>query len=234
MGVNGEAQTLGGLAQTQEQKNEALTLVEHPGLLIFVRTKAGKNKYKELGNVLDTDSIHLKKDGTPYTRKKAKKRGSRPTAEEIEEKCDRKSDMIKNDPLVAISRRDPTSPEVLKHVMTALAEEGASIGFERQEAERQGKETSRLSIRRTTIYKTYVEAYLKHQEIKSIRQDDAIDIDSPVFQKVFHLIVRTFGEAMDDASIDPRMSEIVLAKFIKSVSSDDWHARVKLAMKQAL
>jgi hypothetical protein len=226
-------------AVTQSEKGRLLTALPVGVRRVKVVDELGKERWRPLDAVLPADRLPLKKNGDPIYSKKptgrrrgAKTSGLPPVSEQVKVLMEYKADAIESDPLVLIARRDPTSPEALKHVMSGLAEEAASIGFERLEAERNGERTSHLSIRRTTVYKTFVESYLKHMEISVEREKSHLDLDGPAFQRIFHTIVRTFGEAMDEASVDPRVAEIVLNRFIKTISDDEWQARVKVAMQQ--
>ena len=59
---------------------------------------------------------------------------------------------------------NPESSDLLHLVMVGLAEESASIGFERAEAEREGKGTSTISVRRIGALKSVAETWLRRKE----------------------------------------------------------------------
>jgi len=65
------------------------------------------------------------------------------------------------DGVVIEAESTPESPEVLSQVILGIAEEAASLRFERQEAERNGTDSSTLSMRRVAALKAIGDTWIK-------------------------------------------------------------------------
>jgi hypothetical protein len=199
---------------------------------VKVENEIGKTCYKEIDNLADTDKILTKDDGTPIVMFASPGRKRHvvlePVNSTVKEILKRKEAFVQKDPLCQITHQDPESPDVLQHVMVGISEEAASIAFERQEAERQGKDTATLSQRRIQAMRAVGEAWLKRKEQVSAR---GIDLDSPAFESVFAYTMETFKEAMTSAKARPEMIETVFAKFAQMIN-DEWKAEAKTRMKK--
>lgn len=200
---------------------------------VKVETELGKIQYKEVDDLSDTDKIITKDDGTPVVMKSSPGRKKNvvvaPVNATVKEIIKRKEAYVKDDPLYKITQDDPESPDVLKHVMVSISEEAASIGFERMEAERQGKDTATLSQRRIQAFRAVGDAWLKRKEQVSAR---GIDLDSPAFEAVFGYTMETFREAMQAANARPEMIQTVFAKFSQKIADEEWKTEAKARMKK--
>ena len=199
---------------------------------VLVKTATGKKKYKDPALLAETDNIILNKDGVPIIMTtspgRKKKIVVEPVNEAISELMRRKKELQDNDRILSVTKSDPESPDVLHQVVLALGEEAASIAFEREEAERQGTETSNLSVRRINALKALADTWLKRREQVVTR---GVDMDTPGFRVLFSFIVTTMKEAMDTMGVKPEMTEAVFAKFSKMIDSEDWVTTAKNKMK---
>lgn len=199
---------------------------------VKVETELGKICYRPIEDLADTDKILTKDDGTPivmFTSPGRKRHViPEPINPMVKEILKRKEAFVEKDPLCLITHSDPESPDVLQHVMVGISEEAASIAFERQEAERQGKDTAILSQRRIQAMRAVGEAWLKRKEQVSAR---GIDMESPAFEAIFAYTMETFKEAMLSAKARPEMIETVFAKFAQMIN-DEWKAEAKNRMKK--
>lgn len=139
----------------------------------------------------------------------------------------RKKDVLDNNEVVTTTKANPDSSEVLTKVIEGLAEESASLYFERQEAERKGESTSQISMRRVQALKAVGDTWLKKKEIIASK---GVDLESPAFKIIFSHIAETFRRACDEAGVRPEMAESVFAEFGKLVDDQDWitDAKAKL------
>ena len=139
----------------------------------------------------------------------------------------KKQDSLSRDPVLSTTTLDPESSDVLTSVLVGLAEESASLAFERQEAERRGDSTSQISLRRVNALKAVGDTWLKKKELIS---SSSIDLESRAFKIIFIHIAETFRKACDEAGVRPEMSESVFAVFGTLVDDIDWmrEARAKL------
>jgi len=136
---------------------------------------------------------------------------------------------IASDPILTTAKNNPESSDLLHNVVIALAEEAASLGHERLEAETAGKETSQISTRRVQALKAVAETWLKRKDQISTKE---IDLESIAFGALFDFILDTFRAAMDDSQLRPELQEMVVAKMTARMQ-DGWEVEAKNRMKQA-
>ena len=120
---------------------------------------------------------------------------------------------------------------MLHEVVRALGNEAASIGFERQEAERKGEATSQISMRRIGALKAMADTWLKRREQLVSR---GVDMESPAFKTLFKYIMETMKSSMDTTGVRSELTETIFAKFGKTVDSDEWAAEAKNRMKNVV
>lgn len=220
--------------QTAAQKKELLALAPEDATRVRVIDEFGKEKYRKLDEVATTDCIKVKKDGVPVWMtgtpgRKANPREYPIANEAIAEAIRRKDHLLENDQILIATTDQPESSAVLHQVMIALADEAASLKFEREEAERRGDSTSQLSARRARILKDVGETWLKR---KTQLSQDSFNPDSAEFEAVFGLISETFKTSMVEAGMRPEMIETVFAKFASKLN-DEWKAEARNRVKGA-
>jgi hypothetical protein len=194
----------------------------------------GKTCWKSPRKVGSNDKIVLNSNGKPVVmlgqpgRKAAKKVDREPVSEDAAEQIAAKNALMRKDPLLKTIKKDSESDTVLQMVIQSLAEEAASLRFERQEAERRGTETSALSLRRSKILKSIAETWLRKKEkIES----GAIDLDSKAFSAVFSLLMETLRTVMDESGVRREQVETVFAGLSKRLS-EDWKEEARARMRE--
>lgn len=214
-----------------QNHSELLALVPESAARVSVTDRTGRVKWRPLDGVEPFDTINLK-HGIPITMKGAP---GRPAAvpdaisEEVAVEVRQKNRDLTNDPIVKTAKADPESADLLHHVVVSLAEEAASLGHERRNAELEGRETSQLSIRRVNALKAVAETWLKRKDQTANRE---IDLSSPQFKAVFSLTLEAFREAMVSSSLRPEMVEMVFAKLTAKLQ-DGWEQEARNRMKAA-
>lgn len=141
----------------------------------------------------------------------------------------RKKSKISSDKVLEETKKAPESENVLTQVLVGLAEESASLAFEREEAERRGEATSQISLRRVNALKAVGDTWLKKKEIMSSK---SIDLESKAFKKLFGHIAETFRRACDEAGVRPELAESVFATFGSLVDDPEWMMDAKKAMEK--
>ena len=141
----------------------------------------------------------------------------------------RKKSKVKSDKVLGETKSNPESENVLTQVLVGLAEETASLAFEREEAERRGEATSQISVRRVNALKAVGDTWLKKKEILSSK---SIDLESKAFKKLFGHIAGTFRKACDEAGVRPELAESIFATFGSIVDDPDWILDAKKAMEK--
>jgi len=217
----------------QQITNDALlALVPKGATRVQVIDEFGNLKYKDFLELSDTDVIQANKRGEPVVMMTKPGRRQipelKPATPIVAEMLRQKEKSLEDDPILVCIKQDPESADVLNLALQALAEEAASIGFERKEAERRGEDTSNYSVRRVNTLKTVADAWFKRKEQISARE---IDLKSPMFQALFGWIMETFGDAMRHCGIRGEMSETVFSKIAKEMESGQWEAEARRRMR---
>jgi len=213
------------------EKNNILDSLSEEAKRIKVEDENGQKRWRDVDSLHDTDKIILKADGDPYVMNTKPGRKANPKIqaanEVVGEKVRQKQIQQDQDPILKAVKVDPDSSKVLDHVMTGLAEEAFSLGFERSEAERQGQATSSISVRRVNALKSLADTYLKRKEQIST---SSVDLDGQAFHNLFAFILETFRGSLEDSNLRTEMIETVFAKLTKRLE-DNWEDEAKNRMK---
>lgn len=210
--------------------------VPEGALRVRVTDEKTKICWRRIEDVRPTDTIDLTEKGQPQwmhnnigrPRQKTLAMVAPPANQLIGDLLVVKQASLRNDPIILASESTPESAEVLNQVLLAIAEEAASIRFERQEAERNGTETSTLSMRRVMALKAIGDTWIKRKEQI---QHQAVDMDSPAFQELFKYISETFSRAMAAAGVRQELMDSVFSQFAKLLD-DDWKREAKTRMTE--
>lgn len=199
---------------------------------VQVRDAVGRVKYKQPHLVNEHDQIVLSTAGKPITMSRPPGRPGKPelkaASEDIHNTVRAKEEFVDVDELLGVIRTNPEGPSVLDHVMTGLAEEAASLGFERVNAERHGQDTSGISMKRVTALKAVGETWLRRKEQLSAA---GVDLDSAAFAKLFKFIMDTFRESLIQAGSRPEMIETVFTGLAKRID-EDWRREATQRMTE--
>lgn len=217
------------------QRADLLAKVPPGANRIKVETEKGETKYKPIDELADTDTILTNSDGDPVVMRHKPGRKSKadpqPVNDTIKELVRRKQDAVVADPLRDAAEKEPDSEVVLHEVLKGLTEEVASLHFERAEAERTGKDTSQISVRRIGGLKAVAETWLKRKDQIATK---SVDPDSPGFKAAASYILETMKEAMLGAGLRPEMVQTVFSKFSSITGSESWEAELKAHIKRAV
>lgn len=200
---------------------------------IYVLDEHGKNRYKKPSEIGHADQIVLNHEGEPIV---MARRPGRPKKPEMPPLSDAARDMqilkeehLKGDDLLGTVQDNPEAADVLDYVMQGLAEEAASLGFERLDAERRGKDTSGISTKRIGALKAVGDTWLKRKEQL---QSTGVDLDSAAFARLFKFIMDTFRESMNSAGSRPEMIETVFTNLAKRIGDDEWRREATKRMTE--
>ena len=190
---------------------------------VQVTDEFGKTKYKKPADIRSTDTILLNGNGTPIVMTgrpgRKKKPEMKPANDNVAEMLRAKEDFVEDDELLEKVRENPEGGTVLDHVMAGLAEEAASLAFERTEAERKGESTSQISMRRINALKAVGDSWIKRKEQLA---SGGVDMESPAFKRLFQFILDTLRDALEeDVKARPEMIETIFTAFSRRLD-DDW------------
>lgn len=224
------------MSQKAKEKADLLAKLPASAKRVKVKTAKGETKYRDLPHgVLDTDDVVLNVKGKPIIMRSSPGRKAKadpqPVTDTVKELVRRKNAAIADDSLRQTTKSDPDSDLVLQEVMLGLTEEVASLRFEREEAERLGKETSQISVRRIGGLKATAETWLKR---KDQLVNKSIDPNSPGFKAAAGFILQTMKEAMLVSGLRPEMVQTVYAKFSNLTSAQSWESELKAHIKNSM
>jgi len=223
-------------------RDEELALIPSDAKRVKVTDEQGHNKWRDieqygLDAVLLGDKIWFQL-GEPVvmkTKPGRKKKAPVPTGapqpvnQVTAQVRAAKKAYIKKDPLLHSITQSVDSEDVLHYAMRILAEETASLGFERSEAERKGTETSQLSIRRIGAVKPVVDSWLKRKDQLAGKM---IDLGSPAFTVLFSFMIETFREAMLGGGVPADQVETIFTGLSERMSDDTWEEEARIRMKK--
>jgi len=200
---------------------------------VQVRAGTGATEYKRPEDVnVVSDEIMMNNAGLPIVMRGKPGRKKKPLkalTPQIQQVANARQDHFDTDPLLVQIRDEPDADPAMDAVLNGLAEEAASIEFDRLEAQRHGEETSNLASKRARILKALGDLMLKR---KALQKTLGMDLDSPEFKAVFELTLETFKKAMGDAGCRPEQIETVFTNL--GVKFDnDWEQEAKLRAREA-
>lgn len=225
--------------QNKPSRDDILALIPPDAMRVKVKTEKGHEKYRDISNGLDeilpTDQIVLV-SSKPVTMKNApgrKKKAPLPKApapvnQMVANLVVQKQAFLDNDPLLQQIEDNVESEDTLLLVMRGYAQESASLEFERTEAERLGKETSQLSIRRINALKALSDTWIKRKEQLSGK---TVDMASPAFSRLFSFMLDTFRESMLNGNVPRDHAETVFARLSDRMNDETWETEAQNKMK---
>ena len=221
---------------TQE---EALALIPAGAKRVKVIDEMGSEKWRNIEEGLDEiqdkdhiplvggkPSVSMKQPGRKRKTPKAASPG--PVNPNVAALQHEKESYLKKDPLLKQLYKGVDSEDVLHLAMMGFADEAASLGFERHEAERQGKETSQLSIRRINALKAIAETWIKRKEQLAGK---LIDMNSPAFKRLFEFMTDTFREVMFNSGIPEDQAETIFVALSERILDETWELEARNRMK---
>jgi len=210
---------------------------------VYVLTDGGKKTYKKIDEVLATDQIILKDDGTPMTMATEPGRPSKDpkpvesdtvkpqTADQkLAAAQMRREKTLKADKLLKAAK-NPDDPYILNLAILALAEEQAELKHERQESARQGLPVSQLSIRRSKTIQSLIEVFIKRQE--KMESTGLIDLDSKPAAALMTFLAGTFREVLDELKLRPELVETIFGA-LQGKITDAWKTEARMKMQEAV
>ena len=225
---------------TEKTRDELLALVPESAKRIKVTDEMGAVRWRDISDgfetVLDQDKIMTQR-GEPITMKHSPGRRKKhevapgmptPVSATAAQVKVAKTNHLKKDPLLKSVSQGVDSEDILHFAMVALAEESASLGFERTEAERKGKETSQLSIRRINAIKAVVDSWLKRKDQLAGK---VIDLNSASFSKLFEFMIETFRESMLKGGVPPDQAETIFVALSERMGDETWETEARNRMK---
>jgi hypothetical protein len=222
---------------TAEERAQLHAMLPQGIARVRVTSAEGKQYYKAVPDILDTDTVDLTAAGKPIVMRNTPGRpvGSTtkpmlpPVSKQAEEVSQAKDNHEALSDLVSVTKQNSEADAVFHTLMNGLAVEITSLEFERREAERKGEDTSNISSKRVRAIKTMTDAWLKKREKVD---SGTIDLEGVAFKTLFAFTLETVRGAMGDSGMRPEHIETVFAKLSKRLA-DGWAEDAKARMREA-
>ena len=229
-------------AKRDTTREQLLALIPGEATRVKVHDEKTHERWRDIEGgdfsaILPSDKI-LIVSGKPVTMKKKPGRRKKapapkappPVSQTVATLQAAKAAFFDSDPLLRQIDSGVESEDILHLVMRGFAQEAASLNFERIEAERNGKETSQLSIRRINALKALGETWIKRKEQLS---GNTIDMESSAFVLLFGFMLETFRESMLQGNVPRDQAETVFARLSDRMDDDTWEQEARNRMKGA-
>lgn len=136
-----------------------------------------------------------------------------------------KKDIIKEDPLLKAMLDDEGTFELLDIVMSELAEESASLKFERIKKEFEDEDTDRISLRRANILKMIGDAIIQK---RNLALNDFVNLKSPQWQIVFEQLMDKVRISFTDLEYSTEQMELFFVKLQSNLEGFEEETEIKL------
>lgn len=202
---------------------------------VQVTDSTGKLRWRKIADFQHGSDVLFLNDGNPVFMRGGLGRPpgvapARPGAPaNLEDQLKIKASQLRSDPIVTVVSTTPDAPEVLSEVLNGLAEESASLRFERAMADQNGQDSTNISIRRVTSLKALADTWLKRKEQLTA---GVFNIESPAFRAVLGLVTETFVRAMEDTGIRSEQIEITMSNFSR-MFDEKWKDVARERIKSA-
>ena len=219
-------------AQTRDDKRRILGSLPPETKRVQVIGADGRTAYKRPDDVdVDADQIALGSDGKPVIMRgrpgRKPKVHLQPVNSNVEEVVEARDAHVAASSLLGAAKKNPEGDDVLNEIIAAMAEEAATVEFERLEAERHGTPTSSISAKRARILKGMADTYLKRRD----KGEGGVDMDSPAFEAVMGFMFETIQGVMRESGMRKEHIETVFAKLAKTLDAS-WKAEAQARMKK--
>lgn len=228
-----------GASEPKLTRDEILALIPQGAKRVKVIDEKGHERWRNIegsfDSLADTDEIPLVGGEPTISMKQPGRRRKTPVAAtpqpanpNVAAIQAQKDQYLRKDPLIKQLVKGVDSEDVLHLAMMGFADEAASLAFERAEAERNGKETSQLSIRRINALKAIAETWIKRKEQLAGK---SIDMNSPAFKRLFEFLLDTFRECMFNNGIPEDQAETIFVGLSERIVDETWELEAQNRMK---
>lgn len=136
-----------------------------------------------------------------------------------------KKDIIKTDILLQGILNDEGTFELFDIVLAELAEESASLKYERIKKEIQDEPTDRISLRRSNILKMISDSLVQK---RNLALNDFVNLRSPQWQIVFEQLMQRIKQTFMDLGYSSEQLELFFQKFHENLEGFEENTEQKL------
>ena len=136
-----------------------------------------------------------------------------------------KEDVIKRDPLLSGMLNDDGVFDLIDVVLAEMAEEGASLKYERIKKEFKDEPTDRISLRRANILKMINDSLIQK---RNLALNDLVNLKSPQWQIVFKQLMDRVQQTFQELSYSSEQVELFFQKLQSNLEGFEEDTEEKL------
>ena len=218
--------------------DETLKAIPPNAISVKVVDQKGRKLFRTPEELVPTDTIVTKGDGTPIVmtappgRRKQEENAKvviGPSNSFVEALNELRNKDVNKDPvLTALKQKGALDKDAITRIVEGMAEEAANLKFDRDESQRMGEDSVQISMKRVNTLKALADVLFKQQE----QEASEIDFESPSFIAFFHYLGDTFKESMLSAGIRDESIETTINILSKALD-DSWKDEAKRRMRMA-
>jgi len=134
---------------------------------------------------------------------------------------------VEDDFIYRTVREDEGPDNILKAVMEGLAEEQSALRILRQEKQREGKDSSHISMKRGTLLKYMSETILQRQSI--VGPTEELNVRGNKFREVFKMFLTVISDTFDHVRIPSEYKDLFFQRLSQNL--EGWEAKAETAIK---
>lgn len=217
--------------------DEVLPHIPSTAKRVKIQNASGQEKWRDPEERENGDKVIISNGeaGFMYSkpgRKSSKEREDevtpQPTTVDAEESSLLRKRFMERDMISSRVCENPSGESVLDAVLDALAEEQASLAFERKTAESRNAPISQISLRRVNALKTMGELWFKRKEQLATKE---IDLASDEFARLLQFVIATFIEAMEKSQVDQDSIAVVGQTLLSLIRDESWVSQARKKMR---
>jgi predicted RNA-binding protein len=128
-----------------------------------------------------------------------------------------------DDRIITAVRQEESEDVVLHAVIYGLAEEQNSLQRLREKKDREGKDTSHISLKRGQLLKYMSETLLQKRAIAGASEE--IDLRGPKFREIFKMFLETISDSFDEVKIPVEYKEMFFTSLARNL--EGWEERAE-------
>jgi len=136
-----------------------------------------------------------------------------------------KKDVVDNDALLKGLLNEEGIFDLFDMALAELAEESASLKYERMKKESNDEDTDRISLRRSSILKTIIDSLVQK---RNMALNDFVNLRSPQWQVVFDLLMSKMKQTFGDLNFTSEQQELYFQKFQENLEGFEEETEQKL------
>ena len=134
---------------------------------------------------------------------------------------------VGDDEICICIKEDDLPDAVLKAVLYGFAEEQSSLKSLRKTKQNAGKDTSHISLKRSTVLKYMSETLLQKQTLSA--NTGALDLRGPKFREVFKMFLGIISDTFDEVKIPAEYKDMFFHALSKNL--DGWEDKAEKIVK---